>query len=240
MVLSQYQQNLLENQNKKIQRIFSLVPLLMENCKNVIMGPYGDFNITPKYQNINKHHKDILCTRVYNNIFKVLYEIDSPQVSDDIDFGVYDLHLDHTKFLGPQIKTSELKKVNQDLIKILRDEKNNPEINVRKIKVKEQKDKIVEMFQNSLHSAKPSTLFQWLFSNYIFEPSILLLNSFSLFEGKRSEEIRRCLALKYQLEEPPLELQYNLIKTLKEQLLLKIPKQKIYETLKQKILEGNV
>jgi len=143
MVLSQYQQNLLENQNKKIQRIFSLVPLLMENCKNVIMGPYGDFNITPKYQNINKHHKDILCTRVYNNIFKVLYEIDSPQVSDDIDFGVYDLHLDHTKFLGPQIKTSELKKVNQDLIKILRDEKNNPEINVRKIKVKEQKDKIV-------------------------------------------------------------------------------------------------
>ena len=105
---------------------------------------------------------------------------------------------------------------------------------------KEQKDKIVEMFQNSLHSAKPSTLFQWLFSNYIFEPSILLLNSFSLFEGKRSEEIRRCLALKYQLEEPPLELQYNLIKTLKEQLLLKIPKQKIYETLKQKILEGNV
>ena len=85
------------------------------------------------------------------------------------------------------------------------------------------------MLENSA-SSKPLTIFQWLFSNYFLEPSLLLLNSLSLFESKRSEEIQKKLAIKYPMGEP-IEVQYSIVKTIKEQLALKISKNQIYHNI---------
>lgn len=92
-----------------------------------------------------------------------------------------------------------------------------------------QQASILQMLENSA-SSKPLTIFQWLFSNYFLEPSLLLLNSLSLFESKRSEEIQKKLAIKYPMGEP-IEVQYSIVKTIKEQLALKISKNQIYHNI---------
>lgn len=92
-----------------------------------------------------------------------------------------------------------------------------------------QQESILQMLENS-GASKPITIFQWLFSNYLLEPSLLLLNSISLFESKRSEEIQKKLAIKYPMGEP-IEVQYSIVKTIKEQLALKISKSQIFHNI---------
>ena len=92
-----------------------------------------------------------------------------------------------------------------------------------------QQESILQMLENSTAS-KPITIFQWLFSNYLLEPSLLLLNSISLFESKRSEEIQKKLAIKYPMGEP-IEVQYSIVKTIKEQLALKISKSQVFHNI---------
>ncbi len=73
---------------------------------------------------------------------------------------------------------------------------------------------------DALKRANPASditgLFLWLFSQYIFNPSLNLLDTGSFFGSKGSEEVLRQLTMKFMHQEIPLKLQYNVSKAIKE------------------------
>lgn len=80
------------------------------------------------------------------------------------------------------------------------------------------RDKIHESLVNATNNTDIAALFHWLFEHHIFQPTLLLLDSDSIFENKASEQILNQLALKYQMQKIPTKVQWQISRTIQEKL----------------------
>ncbi len=87
--------------------------------------------------------------------------------------------------------------------------------------------KIYESLANASQSSDIASFFNWLFHYYLFNPTLQLLDNASIFGGRSSEQILSKLVLKYKLQDIPVRVQAQLVKSIKEKLGLGWPKPQI-------------
>lgn len=79
-------------------------------------------------------------------------------------------------------------------------------------------NKIYESLSSANNNTDTAYLFHWLFEHYIFQPTLLLLDSASIFESKASDQILNHLATKYQMQRVPTAIQWQISRTIKEKI----------------------
>lgn len=92
----------------------------------------------------------------------------------------------------------------------------------------EKKSDIYDALKRANSSSDITTLFLWFFSQYIFHPTLNLLDTGSLFGSKGSEEILKQLMQKFMHQDIPIKIQYSIAKTIKEKKQQTARKQKFW------------
>ncbi|NUM35744.1 MAG: hypothetical protein HUU50_14450 [Candidatus Brocadiae bacterium] len=101
----------------------------------------------------------------------------------------------------------------------------------------EKKADLYDALKRANPASDTTTLFLWLFSQYIFHPTLSLLDTGSFFGSKASEEILRQINTKFMHQEIPLKLQYTISKAIKEKKSANCQKNQILEYLSTIIAE---